>query len=179
MNLVRRAAAVVMFASVIGLLAAGALPFGAGPAPAAACDEESIGRPGDVSGYEVRVDARWSAGGRIEVGIRRLVQVDSHLCRWDWGERRLPARRFVPADPPLGRWLNSSSISTSSFVLRVSARRGADGSTEFALQQAVYGKWMARRSVGAFLPDGGSGGAWRESPALEFWVVSAPPYSSG
>ena len=167
-----------MLASVIGLLAAGALPFAAGPVPAAACDYESTGSPGDASGDEVRVEARWSAGGRIEVGISQYLMVNSADCEWAWSERWLPARRFVPADPPLGRWLNSSPIAAFGSALRVSARRGADGSTEFALQQEAFGKWQARRSVGAFLPDGGSGGAWLRSPTLEFWFVSAPSYSS-
>ena len=174
MNLGWRGPAVAMFALAIGILAGAVLPFGSGPAPAAACDYETTGWPGDVMGDDVRVEARWSAGGRIEVGVSQYLMVE--YCEWGWSERRLPARRFVPADPPLGRWLNSSPIAAFGSALRVSARRGADGTTEFALQQEAFGKWQARRSVGAFLPNGGSEGAWRESPALEFWVVSGPSY---
>ncbi len=174
MNLGWRGSAVAMFALAIGILAGVVLPFGSGPAPAAACDYETTGWPGDVMGDDVRVEARWSAGGRIEVGVSQYLMVE--YCEWGWSERRLPARRFVPADPPLGRWLNSSPIAAFGSALRVSARRGADGTTEFALQQEAFGKWQARRSVGAFLPNGGPEGVWRESPALEFWVVSGPSY---
>ena len=166
--------AILAFAVLPGLAAA-ALMHIAGSAPVAACDMDSLGFPGDTWGIDMRVDARWNAAGRIEVGVRReLITSD---CGWKWSERWLPSRRFFPSDPPVGRWLNSSPISAFGAVVRVSARLRADDSTEFAFQQEAFGKWRARRSVGAFLPRRALEGEWRASPPLEFWFAAAPSHA--
>ena len=85
----------------------------------------------------MRVDARWNAAGRIEVGVRREWITSD--CESEWSERWLPSRRFFPSDPPVGRWLNSSPISAFGIVVRVSARLRADDSTEIAFQQEAFG----------------------------------------
>ena len=58
-------------------------------------------------GGEVRIAAQKLADGRVEVALQELSEDGS------WGERQLPASRFVPADAPTGRWLTSSSLETA------------------------------------------------------------------
>ncbi len=52
---------------------------------------------------EVRVAARLLEDGRVEVAVQQHG-VDG------WGERQLPASRFLPADSPVGEWRTSSAV---------------------------------------------------------------------
>ncbi len=56
------------------------------------------------SGTEARINAYKHEDGRIEFGMQ-LRDGD------DWGERLLPRGRYLSADAPIGRWLNSTSVS--------------------------------------------------------------------
>ena len=58
-------------------------------------------------GGEVRIAAQKLADGRVEVALQEKLDDGA------WGERRLPDRRFLPADAPAGAWLTSSSLETA------------------------------------------------------------------
>ena len=57
----------------------------------------------------VRINARALSDGRTEFTLQQRED-------GAWGERILPNRRFFPASPPVGRWLNSSPISIATPV---------------------------------------------------------------
>ena len=59
------------------------------------------------SGLEVRVAAQLLADGRMEFALHER-EADG-----EWGERRLSARRFFPANATVGRWLSSSPLTVS------------------------------------------------------------------
>ena len=56
---------------------------------------------GDIA---VRIAARRLDGGRIEFALQPQKR------NGEWGGRLYPAIRFLPTDPPRGRWLNSSPV---------------------------------------------------------------------
>ncbi|MYD64379.1 MAG: trypsin-like peptidase domain-containing protein [Chloroflexi bacterium] len=56
------------------------------------------------TGVTVRVAAQLLADGRMEFALQEREPDGS------WGDRRLPARRFFPANPDIGRWLSSSPL---------------------------------------------------------------------
>ena len=56
------------------------------------------------AGLEVRVAAQLLADGRMEFALQERGADGT------WEERRLPARRFFPANATVGRWLSSSSL---------------------------------------------------------------------
>ena len=58
-------------------------------------------------GLEVRVAAQLLPDGRMEFALQERASDGS------WAERRLPARRFFPANATVGRWLSSSSLTVS------------------------------------------------------------------
>ena len=67
---------------------------------------------GDVPEVQVRIVARRIADGRVEFGLQQRGDDE------EWGERRLPSRRFFPTGTRLGRWLSSSPLTlTVTFVL--------------------------------------------------------------
>ena len=92
----------------------------------------------------VRVAARRHAGGRVEFGLEQR-QPDG-----TWNRRSLPSRRIVPADAEVDRWLAGSSqtvqIAATDVRMRITARRLADGRTEFALQQSLARPWIKGRA---------------------------------
>ena len=55
------------------------------------------------SAMSVRISVRLVEDGRLEFSLQQ--QDDG-----EWGERQLPRSRFLPADPSVGRWLSSSSL---------------------------------------------------------------------
>ncbi len=55
----------------------------------------------------VRVLARRTAGGSVEVGLQRLG------AGGDWGARMLPRLRFMSADVTVGRWQSSSTLTVA------------------------------------------------------------------
>ena len=56
------------------------------------------------AGVTVRVAAQLLDDGRMEFALQEREPDGS------WGDRRLPRARFFPADPDIGRWLSSSSL---------------------------------------------------------------------
>ncbi len=62
------------------------------------------GTPSAYVAGEVRVVVQRLADGRIEFAFQKRLPGET------WGERLLPARRFVPADAEVGRWLISAPV---------------------------------------------------------------------
>ena len=88
----------------------------------------------------VRVAARRHDDGRVEFGLQQLRRDGT------WSGRALPGRRIVPADAEVDRWLAGSPqtvhIAATEVKVRITARRLADGRTEFALQQTLARPWF-------------------------------------
>lgn len=59
---------------------------------------------GTITPVGLRIAAQRLASGRIELALRRLGE------HGEWSEPILPARRFVPADPAINRWLVSTPV---------------------------------------------------------------------
>ena len=64
----------------------------------------NAGTPSAYVAGEVRVVVQRLADGRIEFAFQKRLPGET------WGERLLPARRFVPADAEVGRWLISAPV---------------------------------------------------------------------
>ena len=64
-------------------------------------------QPDAATAPEIRVQARALEDGRVEVAVQQRGDDG------EWGERRLPERRFVPSDAPTNRWLSSSALGSS------------------------------------------------------------------
>ncbi len=60
--------------------------------------------PAGGAAVTVRIMARLQADDRIEFAVQQQLAPD------DWGDPRLPARRFFPAGARVGRWLVSSPV---------------------------------------------------------------------
>ena len=60
--------------------------------------------PAGGADVTVRIMARLQDDDRIEFAVQQ------QLAGGDWGDPRLPARRFFPADARVGRWLVSSPV---------------------------------------------------------------------
>ena len=85
---------------------------------------------------EVRISARRLADERIEFALQMRAGSG-------WSERFLPARRYFPASSQ-GPWLYSSEVVAYDAIIRISARRLADGRIEFALQRRTGSGWSER-----------------------------------
>ena len=116
---------------------------------------------------EVRVAAQRLADGRTEFALQERREGE------EWGERRLPRSRFLPAGASVGRWLASSPLAVglpgvSEVEVRVASRLLEDGRMEFALQEHQSdGEWSERRLPRSrFLPAGASVGHWLSSSPL-------------
>ncbi len=72
--------------------------------------------------FDVRVRAQLHEDGRIEFGLRAD------------GEVLTPSRRFLPAEPRIGRVYVSTVVEKLGVQLQVIAIRRADGSTEFGIR---------------------------------------------
>ena len=64
----------------------------------------NAGTPSAYVAGEVRVVVQRLADDRIEFAFQKRLPGET------WGERLLPARRFVPADAEVGRWLISAPV---------------------------------------------------------------------
>ncbi len=98
-----------------------------------------------------------------------------------WSERIAPRARFLPAEPPVNRWLFSIPVTTAAQTMlqpesggesgggievRITAQLLQDGRTEFALQQRESNGWSTRIVPrNRFLP---------AEPPLDQWFVSTP-----
>lgn len=68
---------------------------------------------GDIA---VRIAARRLDGGRIEFALQPQKR------NGEWGGRLYPSIRFLPANPPRGRWLNSSPVAVAPEAAAVSVQ---------------------------------------------------------
>ncbi len=101
---------------------------------------------------ELRIAARPQRDGRIEFAVRL-----------ENGQRVAPRARFLPTNPPIGRWLVSSSITVDGTVVgKIRARRLANGRTEFGFLDAS-GEQIVPRA--RFLSP---------NAAIDRWAVSTP-----
>ena len=151
----------IVLAALVGLL----LMQGAGGVAAAA----------EVA--EVRITAALASAGRIEFALQQREADEA------WGERQLPRQRFFPNDSRVDIWLVSTPLSVlapaggESVEVRITARRVANGRTEFALQQreadgvawgerqlppqryfpvtatATEGRWLVSTPLSVLLPE--------------------------
>lgn len=109
----------------------------------------------DAPTFDVRVRAQLHDDGRIEFGLRAD------------GEILTPTRRFFPVDARVGRLLVSSVVEKLGVQLQVTARRQADGDTEFGvradgediLQGQIFpagtrvNRWLQSRVASIATPD--------------------------
>ena len=114
----------------------------------------------------MRILARHLADGRLEVALQQIHDDGQ------WGDHLLPARRFVPAQAPAGRWLVTSPLTVGTVHgaqdLRIAARRLTGGSSEVALQQRhADGTWGERMLPALrFVPADLTSGRWLASSPL-------------
>ena len=90
---------------------------------AAAAAQEAV----QLGAIETRVAAKWLSDGRVEVGLQVL-------SGGEWGEILLPPKRLMPAGREHSRWLTTSPFALEGAVVRVVARRLADGVVSVALK---------------------------------------------
>ena len=127
----------------------------------------------------VRIVARKLSSGRVEFGLQQHRSDDT------WSSTRLPAQRFFPPTAGIGRWLRSSpltvrvaaagSTSASAVVVRIVARKLADGRVEFGLQSRQSDdSWSGRLLPRVrFFPTGARVGRWLRSSPIS--VISTRP----
>ncbi|MCY3925046.1 MAG: RCC1 domain-containing protein [bacterium] len=116
-------------------------------------------QPEDSDAAVVRIVARKGADGRVEFALQQ---------RHDdtWGQRQLPRSRFFPTTAPVDRWLTSSPLNLDAAVVRIVARKGADGRVEFALQQRHDDTWGQRQLPRSrFFPT---------TAPVDRWLTSSP-----
>ena len=80
-----------------------------------------------LGAIKARVGAQWLPDGRVEVGLQVL-------SGGEWGEILLPPKRLMPAGREHSRWLTTSPFAVEGAVVRVVARRLADGVVSVALK---------------------------------------------
>ena len=129
---------------------------------------------GDTGSDTVRITARKLTDGRVEFALQQ-----QHTNTW--GDRQLPRSRFFPTTATTGRWLNSSPVTVtapaSEVVVRITARKQADGRIEFALQQRNNDSWGDRRLPRArFFPTTATPGRWLNSSPLT--LTTTPTYTA-
>ncbi len=121
---------------------------------------------------EVRIVARKLDNGKVEFGLQQHRSDDS------WGERQLPARRLFPTTATVGRWLASAALTVSvtatgsssaaDVVVRITARKRANGKIEFGLQQRLaddsWGERLLPRQ--RLFPTTATAGRWLQSTPI-------------
>ena len=165
------AGALLLLAAVVAV-GGGAARGPLAPGDGIALAQVSPAGDAEVATLDVRVAARRLADGRTEFALQQRDDDGS------WAARRLPARRFFPADTEVGRWLSSSPLTValpaggastpSTLVVRVAAQLLASGSMEFALQERDDdGSWGERRlPTRRFFPADTAVRRWLPSSAL-------------
>ncbi|MCY3572227.1 MAG: iron ABC transporter substrate-binding protein [Chloroflexi bacterium] len=103
--------------------------------------------------FDVRVRAQLHEDGRIEFGLRAD------------GEVLTPSRRFLPAEPRIGRVYVSTVVEKLGVQLQVIAIRQADGDTEFGIR--ADGETVLRNQI---FPAGAREHLWLQSSVAK--VVS-------
>ncbi len=125
----------------------------------------------------MRVAARRHDDGRVEFGLQQLRRDGT------WSGRALPGRRIVPVDAEIDRWFAGSTqtaqIAATDVKVRITARRLADGRTEFALQQSLARLWFQGRDevriTARRLADGRTEFALQQSLTGGTWSSRALP----
>ncbi len=119
---------------------------------------------------EVRITAQRLEDGRTEFALQQR-EGDG------WSERIAPRARFLPAEPPIDRWLFSTPVTVGApdmlqteggggVEVRITAQRLEDGRTEFAIEQREGDGWSERIAPRArFLP---------AEPPVDRWLFSTP-----
>ena len=119
---------------------------------------------------EVRITAQRLEDGRTEFALQQR-EGDG------WSERIAPRARFLPAAPPIDRWLFSTPVTVGApdmlqtdggggVEVRITAQRLEDGRTEFAIEQREGDGWSERIAPRArFLP---------AAPPVDRWLNSTP-----
>ena len=132
-----------------------------------------VGQEDPLGGVEVRIVARKAADGRVEFGLRQRLADDS------WGEIQLPSRRFFPTNVAVGRWLQSSPLTLSApqvsgVVVRVVARKAADGRIEFGIRQRLGDDMWGETHLPPrrFFPTTAAGGRWLQSAPLTLTTLA-------
>ena len=120
--------------------------------------------PADTQTQSNDEDAN-SANGRIVV--RRLHDGRTEFA-WhvEGGERVLPRQRYLPANPPTGRWLNSSDIVVEGVnVGRINVRVDAEtGRVEFAFTPTGRDRILPRSR---YFPSNAETDVWLRSTLIE------------
>ena len=130
---------------------------------------------GQESGGDVvvRIVARKVADGRVEVGLQQRLDDAT------WSEQVLPPRRFFPTTATVGRWLVTWPTTTrdGDVVVRIVARKVADGRVEVGLQQRLDdATWSPRMLLPRrFFPTTATVGRWLGgSPLAAAWPDVVP-----
>ena len=152
-----------MCVAVATLLAASTVAVMSTPATGQETDSDVV----------VRIVARQVADGRVEVGLQERPSDGS------WSQQMLPPRRFFPTTATVGRWLATWPLATSdgAVVVRIVARKGADGRVEMGTQQQrVDGSWSPRMlPPRRFFPTTATVGRWLgSSPTTAAWPEFVP-----
>ena len=162
----------LLLLAAVAAVGGGAATGPLAPGDGVALAQVSAAGDAEVATLEVRVAARRLADGRTEFALQEREEDGS------WAARRLPTRRFFPADAEVGRWLASSPLTVelpagdasmpSTLVVRVAAQLLASGGMEFALQEREDdGSWGERRlPARRFFPADAAVGRWLSSSAL-------------
>ena len=111
---------------------------------------------------EVRIAAQRLASGRTEFALQ--VRATGN----QWGDRLLPASRFLAAGVRTGRWYSSSPVAVDGLTLRIAVRPLRGGRIEFAAQQRTSdAEWGERLlPVGRFMPANAPVGRWLYSSVV-------------
>ena len=145
----------------------------------AAASSPASAQASDAGSDEVRIVARKLSDGRIEFGLRQRQGDDS------WGDTMSPRARLFPADATVERWLRSSPLTISvaatadraatEVVVRIVARKVADGRVEFALRKQLSGNTYSGPLLprSRFFPTTATVGRWLQSTPIS--VITTQP----
>ena len=135
----------------------------------------------DTGANRIRIVARLLGDARIEFALLHAQRVGDD-ARLDWSSAPiLPRQRYFPASPRDDRWLYASPqmITTgggAEYTVRITARRLANGRTEFGLQARQGGGWGATHlpSSRFFPADAAPGRGWLRSSEINLDAVFNP-----
>ncbi len=128
--------------------------------PAALLSQQPVAAEDDYLLIEARIAAHRQEDGRVGVALQVRRGDDG------WGRQVIPERRFLPADADLERWYHTDPLSIEGVpgLVRITARRIANGHVELALQRATSED---------------ESGAWAERQLPRSRQLDSPRYGSG
>ena len=139
--------------------------FASGNADASASCPSGRTSQGSTSSSSTEGTLDSASAGRI--AARRIANGSIEFA-WqvEGGDRILPRSRYLPADPPTGRWLNSSAIIVEGVDLgRINVRVNADtGRVEFAFTPAGGERILP---PSRYFPSSAEAGVWLQSTLIE------------